>query len=53
MKFVHNGKQLLGAISLGHPGLGFRIERFIKAQKPIQPILEDLKAGRWEVLKQK
>jgi len=53
MKLIHNEKQLLGAISLGHPGLGFRIEKFIKAQKPIQPILEDLKAGRWEVLKQK
>lgn len=53
LKLIHNSHTLLGAVVLGIPGIGFRLERLIKNRTPIGGILNGLREGRWEVLKQK
>jgi NAD(P)H-nitrite reductase large subunit len=53
LKLIHNSQILLGAVVLGIPGIGFRLEKLIKNQTPIRGILNGLREGRWEVLKQK
>ncbi|MBN2365094.1 MAG: NAD(P)/FAD-dependent oxidoreductase [Calditrichaeota bacterium] len=51
VKLVHNRRILLGAIALGVRGIGFRLEKTIKRQQPIDKILPELVRGNWEVLK--
>ncbi len=53
LKLIHNSRTLLGAVVLGIPGIGFRLEKLIRQQTPISDILPDLKKGHWDVLKQK
>ena len=51
VKLLHNNQILKGAIVLGVPGIGFRLEKLIKKQAPIMPVLSDLHQANWDVIK--
>jgi nitrite reductase (NADH) large subunit len=53
IKLIHNENFLIGAITIDISGTGFRLEKLIKKGVSIRNILPDLKAGNWDVLKQK
>ncbi len=53
VKLVHNRKVLSGAIVLGIPGIGFRLEKLIKQKKIITDLLPEFQKGNWDILKQK
>lgn len=48
---IHNSHILKGAIVLGVPGIGFRLEKLIKKQVPIAPIISELERANWDILK--
>ena len=52
-KIIHDGEYILGAIILGIPGIGFRLERLLKKKKPIIDYLSYFEKGDWNILKQK
>ena len=52
-KLIHNKEILKGSITLGIPGIGFRLERLIKNKKPISELLPDFQNENWDVLKKK
>jgi NAD(P)H-nitrite reductase large subunit len=53
VKLIHNSKILKGALVLGVTGIGFRLEKLIKKQSPIEHMLLDLQKFNWEILKKK
>jgi len=53
VKLIHNSQILKGAVVLGIRGIGFRLERLIKKQTPIDHLLKDLEKFNWEILKKK
>jgi nitrite reductase (NADH) large subunit len=52
-KLIHNNEILKGSITLGIPGIGFRLERLIKNKNPISELLADFQKENWDVLKKK
>lgn len=48
---IHDGK-LVGAILLGHPLLGAPVTEAVKQNVSVLPFLEDLRAGRWDLLQE-
>ena len=53
VKLIHNSEVLKGALVLGVPGIGFRLEKLIKRETPIAHMIADLKKFNWEILKKK
>ncbi len=53
VKLVHNKQYLLGAITLGVRGIGFRLEKIIRQCQNISHILPELEKGNWGVLRKK
>ncbi len=51
LKLVHDGVYLLGVISLGIPGIGFRLEKLMKKRVPIRGLLPEVEAGNWQAIK--
>ncbi len=51
LKMVHDGVYLLGVISLGIPGIGFRLEKLMKKRVPIRGLLPEAEAGNWQAIK--
>jgi NAD(P)H-nitrite reductase large subunit/rubredoxin len=52
-RLIHDNTILKGSITLGIPGIGFRLERLIKNKVSLTPYLSELKQGNWDVLKKK
>jgi NAD(P)H-nitrite reductase large subunit/rubredoxin len=52
-KLIHNNEILKGSITLGIPGIGFRLERLIKNKKPVSELLPDFQKENWDALKKK
>jgi len=48
---IHNSQILKGAVVLGVAGIGFRLEKLIKKQASIAPILSELEKANWDILK--
>ena len=53
IKIIHNGSYILGAVVLGLPGLGFRLERLLRQKKPIREYLPYFERGEWNILRSK
>ncbi len=53
VKLIHNSHVLLGALVLGVSGIGFRLEKLIKKQTPIEHMLMDLEKSNWDVFRKK
>ncbi len=52
LKLIHDGVYLQGAITLGIPGVGFRLEKLLKKRVPIRGLIPEIKAGNWKAIKQ-
>jgi len=53
VNIIHDGEYILGAVILGVPGIGFRLEKLLKQKKPIKDYLPYFKNGDWDILKHK
>jgi nitrite reductase (NADH) large subunit len=53
IKIIHNGSYILGAVVLGMPGIGFRLERLLRQKKPIREYLPYFEKGEWNILRSK
>ncbi|MFZ0389611.1 MAG: FAD-dependent oxidoreductase [Calditrichia bacterium] len=53
VKLIHDGRHLLGAISLGVSGLGFRLQRLIRRKQDISAFLPAFEKSDWSVIMKK